>query len=270
MIFLAIILFLIAMLCLYLWLIGGRVGHPVIRELKKWSFAHRGLHDHTKPENSMAAFRAALEAGFGIELDVHLMKDGTLGVIHDSSLQRIAGADVRIEDLTISDLPKYKLSETEETIPVFDDVLTLFDGKAPLIVELKVADGNYDALCRAAMEKLEGYHGTFCVESFDPRVTHWLRKHRPDICRGQLSENWMGKKMPVPSILRWCMTYHISNVYTRPDFIAYKFADRKAFGTELCRKIMGVAGVTWTLRTREDYDQAVGEGWIPIFENFTM
>ena len=142
MIFLAIILFLIAILCLYLWLIGGRVGHPVIQELKKWSFAHRGLHNEERPENSMAAFRAALEAGYGIELDVHLMKDGTLGVIHDSNLQRVAGADVRIEDLTLSDLPSYKLSETQETVPVFDDVLTLFDGKAPLIVELKVVPGN--------------------------------------------------------------------------------------------------------------------------------
>lgn len=270
MIFLAIILFLIAMLCLYLWLIGGRVGHPVLRELRKWSFAHRGLHDAQKPENSMAAFRAALEHGYGIELDLHLMKDGNLGVIHDSNLKRVANADVRIEDLTVSDLSNYKLSETQEGIPLFDDVLALFDGKAPLIVELKCVDGNFDALCRAAMEKLDRYRGTYCVESFDPRVTAWFRKHRPQICRGQLNENWMGKKLPVPGILRFFMTYHISNVYTRPDFIAYKFADRGAFGTELCRKVMGVAGVSWTIRTKEDYDTAVKGGWIPIFENFTI
>ncbi len=270
MLILAIICFLIAILCLYLFCIGGRVGHPVIAQLKKWSFAHRGLHDAQKPENSMAAFRAALDHGYGIELDLHLMKDGNLGVIHDSNLQRVAGADVRIEDLTVSDLPNYKLGETEEIIPLFDDVLALFDGKAPLIVELKVVDGNYDALCRAAMEKLDNYQGCFCVESFDPRVIAWLRKHRPDLCRGQLAENWMGKKLPVSCVLRWCMTYHIANVYTRPDFIAYKFADRKVFGTDICRKLMGIAGVSWTIRSREDYDTAVTDGWIPIFENFTI
>lgn len=267
MLFLAIILFLIA---LYLFCLAGRRGHPVITELKKWSFAHRGLHNETRPENSMAAFRAALEAGYGIELDVHLMKDGTLGVIHDSNLKRVAGADVRIEDLTISDLPGYKLSESQETIPVFEDVLALFDGKAPLIVELKVVDGNYDALCRAVLDRLDNYHGTFCLESFDPRVTAWLRKHRPDLCRGQLAENWMGKPLAVAAILKWCMTYHIANVYTRPDFIAYKFEDRKVFGTDICRKVMGVAGVSWTIRTKEDYDAAVKDGWIPIFENFTI
>ena len=270
MIFLAIILFLIAMLCLYLWLIGGRVGHPALEQLKKWSFAHRGLHDAQKPENSMAAFRAALEAGLGIELDLHLMKDGNLGVIHDSNLMRVANADVRIEDLTVSELFNYKLSETEETIPLFDDVLALFDGKAPLIVELKVVDGNYDALCRAAVGKLDRYPGLYCLESFDPRVIRWLKVNRPDLCRGQLAENWMGKKLPVPGILRFFMTYHISNVYTRPDFIAYKFQDRKVFGTDICRKIMGVAGVSWTIRTKEDYDTAAGDGWIPIFENFTI
>ena len=72
------------------------------------------------------------------------------------------------------------------------------------------------------------------------------------------------------AILKWCMTYHIANVYTRPDFIAYKFEDRKVFGTDICRKVMGVAGVSWTIRTKEDYDTAVKDGWIPIFENFTI
>ena len=108
------------------------------------------------------------------------------------------------------------------------------------------------------------------MESFDPRVLRWLRKNRPDILRGQLSENWMGKKIPVPGILKWVMTYHIGNFYTRPDFVAYKFEDRKTFGTNLCRKLWKIPGVSWTLKTREEYDTAVKEGWIPIFEGFQV
>ncbi len=270
MIILAIIFFLIAIGCLYLLLIGGRTGHPVLTELKKWNFAHRGLHDAAKPENSMAAFRAALEAGYGIELDIHLMKDGNLAVIHDSSLQRVAGADVRIEDLTAAELENYHLSGTDQTIPLFSDVLALYDGKAPLIVELKCVDGNQGELCRKACAMLDNYRGVYCMESFDPRAIIWLRRNRPDICRGQLSENWMGKPLKVPGILKWALTYHISNVCVRPDFIAYQYADRKTFGTDICRKVMGVAGVSWTIRTREEYDTAVKEGWIPIFENFTI
>ena len=81
---------------LYALSVQGRTGHPGLESLKGWKYAHRGLHDDALPENSMAAFRAALEAGYGIELDIHLMKDGKLAVIHDTSLKRTAGADVKI------------------------------------------------------------------------------------------------------------------------------------------------------------------------------
>ena len=270
MIVLSIILVICAILLGYLFCIGGRTSHPGLKDLKGWNYAHRGLHDIFLPENSMGAFRAALEAGCGVELDVHLMKDGNLAVIHDSNLQRTAGADVRIEDLTLSQLRDYRLGNTEEYIPLLSDVLALYRGKAPIIIELKCVEGNHNALCEAACNILDNYPGAYCMESFDPRAVHWLRKHRPDIIRGQLSENWTEKKLPVPAILRWAMTYHIGNVYTRPDFIAYKYEDRKAFGTDICRKLMGVQGVSWTLRNKEAYDTAVAEGWLPIFEGFQL
>ena len=270
MIFLPIGLFVLAVVCLYLFCLLGRTGHPVLAKLRGWNYAHRGLHNDARPENSMAAFRAALDAGYGCELDIHLMKDGNLAVIHDSSLKRTAGIDVNVEDLTADDLMNYPLNGTGECVPLFSDVLSLFDGKAPLIVELKCVNGNHEALCRAACALLDNYHGVYCMESFDPRVVRWLRKNRPDICRGQLSENWMKKQLPISCILKWALTYHISNVFTRPDFIAYKYADRKAFGTGICRRLLGLTGVSWTLRSREEYDTAIKEGWIPIFENFTV
>ena len=269
MIFLAIAFFLIALFCFYLFCLCGRTNHPALDRLRQWSYAHRGLHTEGVPENSMAAFRAALEAGYGIELDVHLLKDGNLAVIHDSQLERVTGQKGTIEKLTTEELSQYYLGQTEQTIPQFQQVLDLFAGKAPLIVELKCADGNHAQLCRAVCKVLDDYDGLYCVESFDPRAVAWLRKNRPDICRGQLSENWMGKKMSIPAILRWIMTYHIGNVYTRPDFIAYKFSDRRAFGTNICRKWLGLQGVSWTLTNKREYDTAVREGWIPIFENFT-
>ncbi len=253
---------------LYLFCIAGRKGHPNLVKLRSWKYAHRGLHDAVLPENSMGAFRAALDNGYGVELDIHLMKDGNLAVIHDSSLKRTAGVDVRIEELTGQELANYRLGDTGEQILLFADVLSLFDGKAPMIVELKCVNGNHADLCIKACELLDNYRGLYCMESFDPRAVHWLRKNRPDICRGQLSENWMGKPLKVPSILKWALTYHISNVYTRPDFIAYKYTDRKAFGTDFCRKVLGVQGVSWTLKSKEEFDTAVSEGWIPIFENF--
>ena len=261
---------LIIIALLYLWCLKGRTGHPDLPKLLGWNYAHRGLHDSQTPENSMAAFRAALEAGYGIELDIHLLRDGNLAVIHDSSLKRTAGADVKIEDLTTAELSNYHLGETGECIPQFQQVLDLYAGKAPLIVELKVEGGNYAALCQAACRMLDDYRGPYCMESFDPRAIAWLKKNRPDIIRGQLSENWLKTKSTMPVILKWILTNHVSNIYTRPDFVAYKYCDRNVFATQICRKLWKIQGVTWTLRSKEEYVTAVKEGWIPIFENFRL
>ena len=253
---------------LLLFLLAGRRNHPGLAALRGWSYAHRGLFGSGIPENSMAAFRKALEHGYGIELDVHLMKDGELAVIHDSSLKRTAGADVRIEDLTREDLEKYPLEGTEEKIPLFRDVLTLYEGKAPLIIELKPEKGNHAALTKATCDLLEGYEGAYCLESFDPRAVMWLKKHRPELIRGQLAYNYFTKKGMLPWILKLLLTFNLMNVTTRPDFIAYRCDHLKVFTNFLCRKVLGLQGVTWTLKNKEDYDDAVKKGWIPIFEGF--
>lgn len=252
----------------YLLAIGGRRDHPALPKLRGWKFAHRGLHNENRPENSMSAFRAALEAGYGIELDVHLLKDGNLAVIHDAALIRTTGQEGKIEDLTTEQLKNYPLEGTTETIPEFREVLELFSGKAPMIIELKTQGGNHAALTETACRMLENYEGAYCMESFDLRCLVWLRKNRPEIIRGQLAENFFAAKSKLSPIIKWILTVHAANFITRPDFIAYKFADRNRLGTILCRKLHKLQGVTWTLKTKEEYDIAVKEGWIPIFEDF--
>ena len=103
---------------LYVLSTMGRKGHPDLPKLRGWAYAHRGLHGNGVPENSMEAFRRAKKAGYGIELDIPLMKDGNLAVIHDSLLVRTTGAEGRIEDLSTGELKHYKLEGTEETIPL--------------------------------------------------------------------------------------------------------------------------------------------------------
>ena len=216
----------------------------------------------------MAAFRAALDGVYGIELDLHLLKDGNLAVIHDSLLQRTTGAAGRIEDLTTADLENYHLEGTGETIPTFREVLELFGGKAPMIVELKPVGGNHAALAAEACRQLESYSGAYCIESFDPRCLFWLKKHRPQIIRGQLSMNFFHHPEGQPFVIQLLLTCHLLNFLSRPDFIAYKFADRKRLGCFLCRRLWHIQGVSWTLRTPEDHAQARTEGWLSIFEGF--
>ena len=252
---------------LYVLSTQGRTGHPGLAALQGWKYAHRGLHDAEKPENSMVAFRAALENGYGIELDIHLLKDGNLAVIHDTSLLRTAGCDIKITDLSTEDLGNYHLEGTEETIPTFRQVLELFAGKAPLIIELK-CDNNAEALVDTAVKAMEGYEGAFCMESFDPRCIHVLKKKYPHIIRGQLTEDYFHSETKLPIPLKWVLTNQVANFLTMPDFVAYRYQDLNALSNRIVRKFWGVAGVTWTLRSQEELDKAVAEGWIPIFENF--
>ena len=186
--FALIVILLIAMI-LHVFAVRGRKGHPDLSKLREWSYAHRGLHDAVLPENSLAAFRAAVERGYGIELDVHLLKDGTLAILHDSDLKRMTGKDGHIEDLTLADLPDCHLGGTQETVPTLQQVLELVNEKVPLILEIKTAGKNAETLTEAVVKLLADYKGLYCLESFDPRAIQYLRRHHPDIVRGQLAED---------------------------------------------------------------------------------
>ncbi len=253
---------------LYVFALRGRTGHPGLPELRKWHYAHRGLHDSAKPENSLAAFQAAVNAGFGIELDVHLLSDGELAVIHDSALLRTTGKEGRVEDLTAADLSCYHLQGTAEHIPLLKDVLSIVDGKVPLIVEVKSVGGNYAAVTEKTCKLLEDYTGPYCMESFDPRCVRWLYKNKPQIIRGQLAENFLKSGVKAPWVLRFLLTRQLLNFLIRPDFIAYRYEDRRTPENFLCRKLWKLQGVSWTIKHPNDSQQAVKENWIPIFEGF--
>jgi hypothetical protein len=179
------------------------------------------------------------------------------------------GIGFTLTENTAEDLKNYTLEGTDETIPQFKDVLELFAGKAPLIVELKAERGNHAALAAAATAMLDSYDGVYCIESFDPRCILWLKKNRPEIIRGQLSQNFVKKNENLSLVLRIVLTHLLTGFLTAPDFVAYNFEHRKdTAANTICRKLWKGQGVSWTLRTKEDYDQAVKEGLLPIFEYF--
>lgn len=253
-------------------LLQPRRGQPGWEALENVRYAHRGLHDlfRGRPENSMAAFRAAVERSFGAELDVHLMADGELAVVHDSDLKRLCGKSVCIEDLTAADLEDYLLQGTAETIPLFRDVLALFEGKTPLVVELKAERGNANALTDAAMALLQNWNGTYCVESFHPGVLLRLKERYPWVLRGQLSQNFL-RSSEVGSLSlasRFALTHLLTTALTRPDFIAYNWRDRTNVSLRLMKKLYGVHEVAWTVRDRETMERLDRDGVPSIFEGF--
>ncbi len=107
------------------------------------------------------------------------------------------------------------------------------------------------------------------MESFEPRCVRWLKQNRPGIIRGQLTENFMKGRNNLPDILKFLLTHNLLNFLSVPDFIAYKFSDRRDTVTnDLCRKLWKAQGVSWTLKTQEEFNTAKEEGWLPIFEGF--
>ncbi len=149
------------------------------------NFAHRGLYtaDQRVPENSLAAFQLAAEAGYGMELDVQLSRDGEVVVFHDETLDRICFVPGRVDELDSAVLCRLPLCGTEETLPRLREVLDLVAGRTPLIVELKTGRRRRE-LCEKTLKLLRDYPGAACVESFDPRIVAWFRFHAPGLPNG--------------------------------------------------------------------------------------
>ncbi len=242
--------------------------------MQHYRYAHRGLHDKSVgvPENSLAAFRRAIEHGFPSELDVHLLADASLAVFHDSKLMRMTGREGVVESLTAAQLGEYKLDGTDESVPQFCDVLALYEGTGlPLLVELKPYGENFDALTARTVAELDKFHVPYVMESFDPRCLLWLRANRPEIVRGQLAQDFL-RSPEDSSGLGAEMDRQLAemafNAQTQPNFVSFNFAHRDAHGLQRVRDAKSADIYYWTIRSREDMETAEAEGAQPIFEGF--
>lgn len=265
------IVVLLLILCdLYLLSLCAHPKERRFRNFEKFDYAHRGLHNRERhiPENSLTAFWLAAESGYGAELDVHLSKDGRLVVMHDESLLRMTGYDKNICDCTAQELESLRLEDTEELVPYLEEVLPLFEGKAPLIIELKTHNGNHVALCRKVCAMARQFRGVqFCIESFDPRALIWLRKHRPKILRGQLSCRFDRESSGLSGAAAFLLTNLMTNFLTQPHFIAYRYEDRNNLSLRLCKLLWQVQEVNWTIRNDRDAQKALDAGSMIIFEH---
>ena len=256
---------------LYLLSIRGRKNHPDIAKLQGIAYAHRGLHDQSRPENSMAAFRAAKDAGYGIELDVQLSSDKVPMVFHDADLMRICGVEGKIWDYTCAELKEMKLFDTEETIPTLAEALALIDAQVPILVEYKMDKVDTD-VCAYSHELLKDYDGPYAIQSFHPFALFWYRQNAKDIPRGILAKNFIRdnkEKGEESDIIDFLTTNLMLNVLAYPDFIAYDYQDADYFALKLTR-LMGAPTSTWTLKDPAHYEAVKGEFDLYTFEGFPM
>ena len=241
------------------------------RRMDAWRglwFAHRGLHDIDRGivENTLPAFDTAVRAGYGMELDVQLTKDGQLVVFHDDDLQRLADDPRRVDQCTLAELQAMSLGGVADAhAPTFAELLQTVDGRTPLLVELK--HGRADRrLCRDVMAALDAYHGPFIVESFNPLIVGWFRRNAPEVVRGQLVSPMRDYVAQCNQIGAFCMSGLLANCIGRPDFVAYDAAAQRFFSPHFQRLAYRTPMAAWTVRTEELAALTRKRGEIGIFE----
>lgn len=232
--------------------VPGKVNKKDYTWMTDYFFAHRGLFtaDQRIPENSMAAFTRAIEANYGMELDVELTSDDVLVVFHDDSLTRMTGKDKKLWDCTYEELQQLSLAKSDQKIPLFSDFLKLVGGKVPLIIEIKNTS-KLDKICAMTYDLLQNYSGQYCIESFNPFIVAWFRKHAPAVLRGQLSMRYKGEAS-VSNLQKFILENLMLNFLARPQFIAYCYKDRDKLSFRLCKKF-GAFTAAWTVDSPEAY-----------------
>ena len=263
---------LILVIVLYLIMIYPNTSRKSqMKPYEKKFIAHRGLFNNSDiPENSLPAFRKAVENDFGIELDLQLTSDGKLVVFHDGSLKRICGIDKNVYDCTFDELQTYHLLDTDEKIPLFEDVLKVLKPETPLIIEIK-PEGDCVETAKRTVEMMRDYKGFYNMESFQPKVVRYLRMNEPQIIRGQLSYDYVkDPKRTISAVMAFVLTNVLLNVYTRPDYIAYDCEGAYNPSFRIISKLFKGECVAWTVRSKEQFDEIrdlyrcfIFEAWMP-------
>lgn len=238
--------------------------HKDLQFIKGKYIAHRGLHNIKEgiPENSLPAFKRAMDMGLPIENDIHLTKDGKVVVFHDDDLKRACGVNKKVEELTLKELKGYNLFGTGEKIPTLEECLTLVDGKTPLLIEFKAVGGNAEKLVIAANEILKNYKGQYLIQSFYPQVLFYYRKHNKKVCRGFLATSFKGEALY--KRLSGALLY---NFIGRPHFVSYEHKFNNYFFLKLNR-LLGAFTIAWTFHSKTEVLRVKKEFKAYIFEDF--
>jgi glycerophosphoryl diester phosphodiesterase len=237
--------------------------------LRTRPIAHRGLHDlgRSVPENSLAAFRRAVEGDYPIELDVRLLGDGGVAVYHDATLDRLTGRRAALVDLTSREASRVRLISTTECMPLLDDALDLVGGRVPLLIEVKNPDDRVGPLERGVLQRLQGYRGPVAVQSFNPYALRWFKAMAPEIPRGQLTCDF--RREPLPAHRKFLLRNLLLKGVSAPSFVAFDIACLPHWRMPgLRRRKVTILG--WTVRgeqeeawARRHCDNIIFEGYRP-------
>ena len=235
--------------------------------------AHRGLHDaaHGVIENTAGAVRAAIAAGYGIEVDVQVSADGEAMVHHDDVLGRLTVGEGRLDSLDAAALKRVAFRDSDERMMTLGDLCDLVDGRITMLIELKSRFDGDGRLAARVADVLANYHGHAAPMSFDPGQLALLRHKAPGLACGIIAAKYR-RPHPywdlMPAWMRHGMGYLLTGVVARPQFVAYAVADLPALAPLLARHIFGMPLLTWAVRTKPERQRAARWADQMIFEGF--
>lgn len=235
--------------------------------------AHRGLHDISRGivENTPSAVQAAIDHGYGIEVDLQLSADGDAVVFHDETLGRLTGDERPVAGMSLCELRSVHYTDTADAIQSLPELLKQVAGKVPLVLELKSLWRGDTLLAQSTAEALRSYDGPVAVMSFDPALVVAMKRHGPGIVRGMVSCRFddAAEWPQLSGLKRAMLRFFLHASYTRPDFVSYDLRGLKWVLPRGLRAI-GIPVITWTVRSPEDAalaaqwaDQITFEGFLP-------
>lgn len=244
-----------------------RVPARAVRPAPSWlldvPFAHRGLHDDGIPENSLPAFEAAVAAGYPVELDVALSRDGAPVLVHDATLERVAGIDRRVDELTADELAAVGLGGTDIGVPTLPEALAVLT-EVPAMIEVKQLRPVAGRLERVVAGVLDEHPGPVCVASFNPSTLRWFRRHRSRTVRVLTASPYIEVRLPRVLIRRLAELRDLPSV--EPAAVSYDLAALPATPTDRWRDAGG-ALIAWTVTDEEGLARAQRVADNHIFEH---
>ena len=226
--------------------------------------AHRGLHKNKMiPENSMLAFKAAIEKNYAIEFDINITKDNQIVVFHDDDLNRLCNKKENIEDVSYDFLKDLNLYESNEKIPLLKELLDEVAGKIPLIIEIK-KHKNIGLLENILLEMLKEYKGEYFICSFEKDILLWLEKNKPKERRGLIFGS-----LPIKFKKYEKIAFLYKYFKSKADFISLedKLIDSSIY--DFCKK-KELDIVVWTIKDKKSFQNIDKKVSAVIFENFII
>jgi glycerophosphoryl diester phosphodiesterase len=234
--------------------------------------AHRALHDPARGliENTAGAVRAAIAAGYGIEVDVQLSGDGEAMVYHDDALGRLTEGEARLDRLSAAELKSVRFRDSDEHMLTLAGLCDLVAGRTTILIELKSRFDGDVRLGHRVADVLAVYGGPAAPMSFDPWQVRALRHKAPHLACGIIAAKY--RPHPywdlMPAWMRLGMGYLLTGLVAQTQFIAYAAADLPALAPAFARRVIGLPLLAWTIRNEAERARAARFADQIIFEGF--